>query len=169
MHSTQFSIFYTIQELSYTNLHVSSCSINANRFSWIYLPFLSLAYASVLQVTRGPYFICQITFVPSCPHCTRCVGCRPVFYVNKISRQEAINNFATENNLIYIYICVSCNFPLKYTIGKNVSVPRVTLLWSQLLEYRHPASFRKRLNYTECFMFKMLHFTSNWRKYLHKN
>jgi hypothetical protein len=80
--------FYSIFEIlcntgtsKYESSYVSSCSINANKFSWIYLPFLSLAYISVLQVTRGTYFIWQITFVPSCPHLTKCVGCRPVVYV----------------------------------------------------------------------------------------
>ena len=84
---------YFIQ-LSLTDFHVSAFYINVNKFSWIYVPLLLLAYPSVLQVTRGRYFNWQITFVSSCPHRIQCVGCRPVVYANTISRQEAINNFA---------------------------------------------------------------------------
>jgi hypothetical protein len=43
------------------------------------------------------------------------------------------------------------------------------LLWAQLREYSDPAFFRKRVNYTEGFMLKVLYFKNKWRKYHHKN
>jgi hypothetical protein len=54
---------------------------------------LLLAYTHVLQVATGPYVILQITFVPFRPNPTKCVGYRPLIYVNTISRQEVIQNF----------------------------------------------------------------------------
>jgi hypothetical protein len=82
------------------------------------------------------------TFVLSCPHPTKCVGCRPAVYVNTISRQEAINHFAKWNKFVYIY--ASCNFPLKYTIGKNISVSRITLFMLSVTWVQRPCLFQKK-------------------------
>jgi hypothetical protein len=62
-----FRCFYNTGTFTYKSSYVSSCFINANKFSRNYLPFWSLAYPSVLQVTWGPYFIWEIAFVSSCP------------------------------------------------------------------------------------------------------
>jgi len=50
------------------------------------------------------YLTNNVSFLP---HPTKCVGCRPVVFVNTIIRQEAVKNLSDKIvSYIYIYIVV---------------------------------------------------------------